>query len=77
MTSLHEMVFGRQLELLQRARAMIGVNGGQINALFFLPEGCVPLPWRASSCKPRTERRGGAPGEGVEGGQDTARRKVQ
>lgn len=39
MTSLHTMEFGAQLALLQRSQAMIGINGGQINALFFLPQG--------------------------------------
>jgi len=37
--SLHIMPFGDQLELLQNTRVMIGINGGQINALFFLPQG--------------------------------------
>ena len=36
---LHEMPIREQLLLLQDTRVMIGVNGGQINALFFLPQG--------------------------------------
>lgn len=36
---LHAMPIREQLQLLQNTRVMIGVNGGQINALFFLPQG--------------------------------------
>ena len=36
---LHTMPIREQLVLLQDTRLMVGVNGGQINALFFLPEG--------------------------------------
>jgi hypothetical protein len=36
---LHTMPIAEQLALLQRTRVMVGINGGQINALFFLPAG--------------------------------------